>query len=59
MAGKAPYSALGLPIPELYRDYLKLGRFRNALVLDEQKRRPTPALEEFITKNGFEGYQIE
>jgi hypothetical protein len=59
MEGKAPYSALGLPIPELYADYLKLGRFRNALILDEQKRRPTPALNDFISKNGFAAYKIE
>jgi len=59
MSGKKPYSALGLPIPPLYAEYLKLGRFRNALILDEQKRRPTPALGEFIGKNGFEAYKIE
>lgn len=59
MAGKAPYSVLGLPIPELYLDYLKLGRFRNALILDEVRRRPTPALEDFITKNGFQAYQVD
>jgi hypothetical protein len=44
---------------EIYADYLKLGRFRNALILDEQKRRPTPALNDFISKNGFAAYKIE
>jgi hypothetical protein len=30
--------------PPAYRAYLQLGRFRNALVLDELQRRPSPAL---------------
>jgi hypothetical protein len=33
--------------------YFKLGRFRNALILDEQKQRPTPALNAFIKKNSL------
>jgi hypothetical protein len=44
--------------PPLYRTYLDLGRFRNALVLDEQKRRPTDALGEFIQKGELEAYKI-
>jgi len=59
MAGKAPIKILGLEIPELYIDYLKLGRFRNALILDEQKHRPTAALGDFIQKNGFDAYKID
>ena len=42
---------LNVPIPALYQDYLGLGRFRDALVLDEQRRRPTPALAAFLTAN--------
>jgi hypothetical protein len=57
--GKKSILLLGLEIPKLYLDYLKLGRFRNALLLDEQKRRPTPALNEFITQNGFEAYYVQ
>jgi hypothetical protein len=57
--GKRSIRLLGLDIPELYLDYLRLGRFRNALILDEQKRRPTVALKEFITQNGFEAYYIQ
>lgn len=41
-------SAQGLRQPETYQRYLKLGRFRNALVLDELARRPTPTLAGFI-----------
>jgi hypothetical protein len=35
--------------PETYQTYLDLGRFRNALVLDEEKKRPTPGLADFMT----------
>ena len=37
-------------MPRDYRAYLQLGRFRNALLLDEAKRRPTPALAAFIDR---------
>jgi len=59
MEGRAPYRALGLPIPDIYAAYLQLGRFRNALILDEQARRPTPALKEYISKNLLEAYKFE
>lgn len=58
MSGRLPYRELGLPIPAIYADYLALGRFRNALLLDEEKRRPTAALTEYIQKNRFEVYKI-
>lgn len=57
--GEKPISALGIPVPELYHDYLSLGRFRNALVLDEQKHRPTAALNQFILQNGLGAYEIK
>lgn len=38
-------------MPAVYRD---LGRFRNALLLDEYQARPTPALEAFIRLNGLQ-----
>lgn len=58
ITGKKPYSALGLAIPEVYADYLELGRFRNALVLNEQMLRPTAALNDFISKNKLEAYKV-
>jgi hypothetical protein len=58
MSGRAPLRDLGLAIPEIYQAYLELGRFRNALLLDEAKRRNTPALEEFIETNQFGFYKI-
>lgn len=46
---------LGMPMPDDYRAYLALGRFRDALLLDEQRQRPTPALEKFIDTYWVEG----
>ena len=37
-------------MPGDYRAYLQLGRFRNALLLDEATRRPSPALAAFIQR---------
>lgn len=37
-----------IEIPDDYRAYLELGRFRNALVLDELKRNPTEGLRKFV-----------
>jgi hypothetical protein len=58
MSGEMPYRELGLPIPAIYDAYLQLGRFRNALLLDEEKRRPTPELREYIKTNLFDAYRI-
>jgi len=41
-------AAYGAKPPASYQTYLDLGRFRTRFFLDEQKRRPAPALEEFI-----------
>jgi hypothetical protein len=43
--------------PADYRAYRDLGRFRNALLLDELKRRPTPALQTFVDAYGLRGYR--
>jgi hypothetical protein len=48
-----------IPIPEDYRAYLNMGRFRNALVLDEVKRRPTKALNQFIGNYGLGAYEVK
>jgi hypothetical protein len=57
-AGRAPIASLGVPVPDVYQAYLDLGRFRNALVLEEEKRRPTTALRQFIQEWGLTAYQI-
>jgi hypothetical protein len=46
--------ALGIRAPEDYRVYLSLGRFRNALVNDELKRRPSDELQKFISNYNLE-----
>ncbi len=47
-AGDEPITSLGTDVPELYRAYLELGRFRNALVLDAYRREPTQPLAAFV-----------
>jgi len=39
-----------------YRD---LGRFRNALLLDEVQRHTTPSLHMFAVLNGLDNYRVE
>jgi hypothetical protein len=56
--GKTSLASLGVSVPPAYQAYLDLGRFRNALILDEERRRPTEALREFIQKNGLKAYEI-
>jgi hypothetical protein len=51
--GEKPLTDLGIAIPPLIRDYLSLGRFRDALVLNEYRKKPTPALARFIKDNGL------
>ena len=65
-AGDEESSVTGvLPKPEALTDdrwqqlhgiYDRLGQFRNALILDEQRRRPGPLLEEFVHRFRLEGY---
>jgi hypothetical protein len=65
LAGNSETAALHTPATSsdwdakfisLYPEYLKLGRFRNALLLDEQKRRPSAGLHGFIGRFGLDGY---
>ena len=37
---------------------LALGRFRNALILDEQSRRPNENLKKFIDQYALEGHEV-
>ena len=46
--GKSTLESLGFTMPADYRAYLELGRFRNALVLDEVKNHPTDELKQFV-----------
>jgi hypothetical protein len=56
-AGRQPLSANGFTVPRSYQSYLALGRFRNALILEEAGERPTPSLDRFITTYRLEGYK--
>lgn len=58
LAGRRPLASLPVHIPPLYEAYLRLGRFRNALVLDELKRRPTAPLREFISVESLGPYRV-
>jgi hypothetical protein len=54
--GRKPLGALGVSLPKSYELYLGLGRFRNALLLDEQKNHPSKGLKKFITAHGLTGH---
>jgi hypothetical protein len=47
-----------ISVPKSYQTYLDLGRFRNALVLDEEARHSTPGLTNFIYRYGLRGYKL-
>jgi len=55
--GRRSLKAFGLSVPSTYLSYLALGRFRNALILDEARRRPSPGLDSFIATYRLEGYK--
>jgi hypothetical protein len=52
MAGHIP-AEVQKSIPADYRSYISLGRFRNALVLDELAKHPSPALKSFVDAYGL------
>jgi hypothetical protein len=54
--GRRPLDALKMSIPKSYALYLGLGRFRNALLLDEQKNHPSKGLEQFIHYHALEAH---
>ena len=47
-SGHSDFGDLGVTIPDDYEIYLKLGRFRNALVAHQERVAPTPSLTRFI-----------
>jgi hypothetical protein len=48
LAGRSNFGDLGVAIPPDYQLYLSLGRFRNALIVADERLRPTPSLTQFI-----------
>jgi len=55
-SGARPLSSL-VAVPKTYQNYLDLGRFRNALVLDEAKAHPTEGLASFIATYRLQAYR--
>ena len=56
VAGKKPLSSF-MTVPDSYRTFLELGRFRDALILDEVKAHPTEALTNFVASYRLQAYQ--
>jgi hypothetical protein len=59
LEGSAPLADLKISIPEDYHAYLDLGRFRNAIVLHEEKTHNHPNLARFIAQNGLDTVALE
>ena len=59
IAGRSDFGDLGVEIPRDFQLYLDLGRFRNALVLHEDARRPSVMLGQFIEAYGLESFRWE
>lgn len=57
LAGRSDFGDLGVKIPVDYQAYLNLGRFRNALVVAEERRNSSPALSKFIQAYGLQPYR--
>ncbi len=55
-SGQEALSAI-VSVPASYQLYLDLGRFKNALLLDEAKARPTAGLADFISTYHLNTYQ--
>lgn len=58
MTGERSLLGENIRMPDEFRDYLELGRFRNALILDEQARRPNPNLATFVRQYDLEYSQV-
>ena len=56
VAGKKSLSSF-VSVPKTYQTYLDLGRFRNALILDEAKNHVTEGLTNFIAMYRLQAYQ--
>jgi hypothetical protein len=58
-AGRSGCGDLGVPIPADYQMYLDLGRFRNALVVEEERVRPTKSLTTFINNYQLHPFRVQ
>jgi len=55
-SGRAPLSST-ISVPKTYQTYLDLGRFRNALILDEAAQHPSQSLTNFIATYRLQGFK--
>jgi hypothetical protein len=58
LRGCSDFGDLQVKIPSDYQAYLDLGRFRNALVVEEQRRTKSPSLAKFIALYGLKPYRV-
>jgi hypothetical protein len=58
LEGTKLLSSMNVEMPEDYRAYLGLGRFRNALILDEATRNPSGYLNKFIENYDLAAYKV-
>ena len=56
--GKLSFAKAGITVPPSFRAYLALGRFRNALLLDAERRDGNANLAAFIKAFHLEGYEV-
>ena len=57
--GRVSVADVGIELPSEYRDYLALGRFRNALILDSLAQQPNPGLQAFADAYRLRYYDPE
>lgn len=57
LAGRNDIGDLGVEFPTDFRIYYELGRFRNALIAAEERRRPKSNLPQFISTYGLSAYR--
>lgn len=57
-SGHSDFGDLGVPIPPDYQLYLSLGRFRSALIVNEQSHVNSPALAKFISNYDLTPFQV-
>jgi hypothetical protein len=57
-SGHSDFGDLGVKIPDDYQTYLDLGRFRNALVLERQRRQSSDSLAQFINSYELQSFNI-
>jgi hypothetical protein len=58
-SGQRSLLDVNIEMPPEFRDYLQLGRFRNALILDELTRHPSANLQKFVETYALEYSKVD